>query len=142
MIRTERPGWNDYFLDIAQAVAMRADCRRRRIGAVLVKGNRIRSTGYNGAPAGRPGCLDGNCPRGLLTYEQCRIESAYTNCIAVHAEANALLYASREDTEGGTLYLTAKPCHDCGKLIAGSGISRVVWSNGERIVSTDTRNLY
>jgi dCMP deaminase len=60
-----RPDWDGYFLGIASAVAARADCTRRQVGAVIVKGNRIVSTGYNGAPSGLPGCLtDGRCPRG------------------------------------------------------------------------------
>jgi dCMP deaminase len=61
---SNRPGWDSYFFGIADAVARRADCTRRRVGAVLVHDNRVVSTGYNGSPAGRPGCLDGACPRG------------------------------------------------------------------------------
>jgi dCMP deaminase len=61
----QRPGWDEYFLKIAEDVAARADCTRRQVGAVLVKRNRVLSTGYNGAPAGEPGCLtDRACPRG------------------------------------------------------------------------------
>lgn len=60
----ERPGWREYFLGVAEAVAARGDCTRRRVGAVLVQDHRIVSTGYNGAPRGAPGCLEGACPRG------------------------------------------------------------------------------
>lgn len=63
---TSRLGWDDYYLGIADAVAVRADCTRRKVGAIVVKDNSIISTGYNGAPPGEPGCLsDGACPRGL-----------------------------------------------------------------------------
>jgi len=62
---TTRPSWQDYYLGIADSVAVRADCTRRRVGAIVVKDNSIISTGYNGAPPGEPGCLsDGACPRG------------------------------------------------------------------------------
>lgn len=126
----ERPDWDDYFLAIAEVVSHRADCVRRQVGAVIVKHNRIVSTGYNGAPAGEDGCLsNGACPRAHS------LTKPYTNyddpkspgyCIAVHAEANALLYADRANTEGATLYCTDAPCGGCDKLIRGAGIVRVV----------------
>ena len=123
-----RPSWDEYFLGIAKAVSLRADCTRRRVGAVIVVDGRIVSTGYNGAPAGAPGCLSvGACPRGKLTYEQQPADRDYGLCVAVHAEANALLYAYR-DVRGATLYCTDKPCVDCAKLIAGAGIKEVVWN--------------
>lgn len=129
-----RPGWDPYFLAVARAVAKRGDCRRRQVGAILVQGRRICATGYNGAPAGRPGCLDGHCPRGLASLDQVPRDAPYeggeATCIAVHAEANALLYADRRDTEGGTLYLTDAPCAACRKLISGAGVIRVVWPHG------------
>ena len=91
-----RPGWDEYFVNIARAVAERSDCRRRKVGAVLVDtGRRIVGTGYTGAPSGHPGCLEGACPRGLLSYDEVKEFSAYDSgpgrCISVHAEANALL---------------------------------------------------
>ncbi len=111
-----------YFLGIAIAVAARSDCERSRVGAVVVKDRRIRATGYNGAPAGKPGCL--TCPRRLSGVEP---GTDYSNCVAVHAEANALLYCDREDLIGATLYITRAPCYACEKLIAASGIVRVVY---------------
>jgi dCMP deaminase len=120
----QRPSWDDYFLNIADAVAQRADCTRRRVGAVVVKKNRIVSTGYNGAAAGGPSCLGGECPRGLDLHAPSTPD--YSNCIAVHAEANALLYADRDKCEGATIYVTDAPCIECTKLIYGAGISHVV----------------
>lgn len=127
-ISKKRPDWDVYFLDIAMAVEARADCTRRQVGAVIVDADhRILSTGYNGAPSGKPGCLSfGACPRGRKDYDEVKALSAYDDCIAIHAEANALLYA-RTSLVGATIYVTCKPCNDCAKLIAGSGIVRTVF---------------
>lgn len=127
-----RPDWDTYFLDIARAVAARADCTRRLVGAVIVdQQHRIVATGYNGAPAGAPGCLTaGACPRGQQGFDAVPPGSSYdtgpSSCIAVHAEANALLYADGHRTRGATLYVTSEPCDGCARLIAGAGITRVV----------------
>lgn len=126
-VAAERPSWDEYFLNIARQVSTRADCRRAQHGAVIAKHNRIVSTGYNGSPAGGPSCLAGECPRGLLTAEQmAHLTADYSNCIAIHAEANAIAYASRADTEGATIYVTGASCDMCSKLIAAAGIARVV----------------
>lgn len=134
-----RPEWDDYFLGIAEAVSMRGECSRRRVGAVLVKadasGRRlIRATGYNGAPAGAPSCLKGACPR---AFSNAKPGSSYDtgagSCIAVHAEGNVLLYASPENCEDATLYLTDEPCGGCERLILGAGVARVVYPDGEWI---------
>lgn len=125
-----RPDWDIYFMGIALAVSVRSDCERRKVGAVVVKDRRIRGTGYNGAPAGEPGCE--SCPR--RTSGVCPGSSYDTGagaCVAVHAEANALLYCDREDLIGATLYLTDAPCEGCQKLIRGAGVTRVVWPEGE-----------
>lgn len=133
----ERLGWDDYFLGIAQAVSLRADCTRRQVGAVAVdRRHRIVSTGYNGAPAGKPGCLtEAACPRGQTSLSAVPPGSSYDtgagSCIAVHAEANALLYAY-QDLTGGTMYCTDEPCDGCARLIEGAGILRVVYPKVER----------
>lgn len=127
-----RPSWDDYFLGIARAVAERADCTRRKVGAVVVDPqHRILATGYNGAPAGEPGCLTaGACPRGRESLQSVSPGSSYDtgpgSCIAVHAEANALLYADGWHLRGATLYCTEEPCGGCARLIAGAGIAHVV----------------
>ena len=138
-----RPSWEEYFLGIAVAVAARADCRRARYGAVIVdKGNRIISTGYNGGPSLGPSCLRGQCPRGLLSAEQLAHNSAdYSNCVAVHAETNAIAYA-RSDCRGAVMYIAEadgnhhSPCDACSKLIIAAGISLVVWGNGGHLAVT------
>lgn len=129
----ERPNWDDYFLSICKVVAARADCRRAKHGCVIVKDHRIVSTGYNGSPSGGASCLAGECPRGLLSDEQCRSLSSYENCFALHAEQNAIAYADRTDTRGATLYVTGIQCDMCRKLSRAAGITRVVWPGGEEI---------
>lgn len=117
-----RPDWREYFLDIARAVAKRSDCERDQVGAVVVKDRRIRATGYNGAPSGQPGCL--SCPR---RTSECAPGTPYDNCVAIHAEANALLYCDREDLIGATLYITRAPCYACEKLIAATGVEHIIY---------------
>ncbi|MGW1739974.1 deoxycytidylate deaminase [Nocardia sp. NPDC001965] len=119
--RVGRPDWNEYFLGIAKAVSVRSDCERDKVGAVVVKDRRIRATGYNSAPAGRPGCS--SCPR---RTSGCEPGSSYDNCVAVHAEANALLYCDRTDLLDAVLYITRKPCYACTKLIQAAGIINVI----------------
>lgn len=128
-----RPSWDEYFLLLASIVSLRADCRRRKCGAVIVKDRRIIATGYNGSPAGdERSCLAGDCPRGLLTREERpgheQGNSDYSDCIALHCEMNAIAYANREDCVGATLYLNGvPPCNMCSKLIRAAGIERIVW---------------
>lgn len=120
-----RPTWDEYFLTIAAAVASRSDCERDKVGAVVVKDRRIVGTGYNGAPAGEPGCV--SCPRRTSGVEPGSSYGVGVGiCIAVHAEGNALLYTDRADLIGATLYVTRAPCYDCSKLIKAAGIARVV----------------
>lgn len=126
----KRPDWDEYFLNIAFAVATRADCSRRKVGCVIVdEQHRIVSAGYNGAPSGKPGCLEGACPRGQLSYSELKEHTSYDEgpglCISIHAEANALLYAGAM-VRGCTAYVTDEPCPTCAKLLLGAGISTVV----------------
>jgi dCMP deaminase len=149
----KRPDWDEYFLGVARAVAARADCTRRLVGAILTDPvtHDILFTGYNGAPRGEPGCLTaGACPRGHHYYFQPENTCACGNtwpchlsaesgadydvgggfCIAIHAEENVLLCAGRA-ASGKYMYVTHKPCHMCMRLINGAGIPRVVWPGGE-----------
>jgi dCMP deaminase len=90
---------------------------------VIVKNRRIRSTGYNGAPSGHAHCDEGACPRASAEASS---GWDYDSCIAIHAEANAILYSSPEEREGSSIYITGVPCFTCSKLIANSGITEVV----------------
>ncbi len=124
----ERLSWDAYFLGIARAVSRRADCSRRRVGAVIVgEDHRIVSTGYNGSPPGGPSCLLGDCPRGNSSVTPgSSYDTGAGSCIAVHAEANAIIWADPSRLAGSTLYCTHAPCDGCGRLIAGAGIVRIV----------------
>ena len=133
MVRRDK---HNYYLDMAQVALERSTCLRRHFGAVIVKNDVIISTGYNGAPRGRANCIDlnycirqqRNIPRGTQ-YELCR---------AIHAEANAIIAASREEMIGSTLYLVgrdaqtgdimkdADSCPMCKRQIINAGISQVV----------------
>lgn len=139
-----RPDWDTYFLGIAEAVAARSDCERSKVGAVVVKEKRIRATGYNAGPAGKPSCE--SCPRRNACVEAgvSDYDSGPTRCVAIHAEANALLYCDRGDLVGSTLYITREPCPGCSKLIEAAGISKVVTPDrlAEQIVTKpDTSKL-
>jgi dCMP deaminase len=120
---TQRTDWDRYFLNLARETATRSNCVRRQHGAVIVKNRRIRSTGYNGPPSGHPHCSEGACPRASGDTPS---GWNHDDCIAIHAEANAILYSSPEEREGATVYITGVPCFGCAKLIANSGIEEVV----------------
>lgn len=124
-----RTSWDATWLNVAGAVAARSACSRSQVGAVLVRGNRVVATGYNGPAKGYPadtekGCRDW-CERAAGTTPTAGAGYGYS-CPAIHAEANALLHASRSDTEGATMYVTHSPCAECAKLISNSGVVCVV----------------
>lgn len=127
-----RPDWHEYFLAVADAVAARADCTRRRVGAVIVDTDRrIVGTGYNGGPAGGKSCLAGECPRGTKSRDEVEPGSSYDTgagaCIALHAEQNALLYSDYTKRKGGAIYITCEPCEGCRRELSGSGLSFIYW---------------
>lgn len=127
-----RPDWDPYFIAIASTVALRSDCTRRQQGTVIVKDRRIISTGYIGVAPGRNGCLQGGCPRGLLSTDKLAAYSDYDSgpgmCISTHSEANALIFGDFSQMQGATLYTwPGEPCFNCRKLIQATGIERLVW---------------
>ena len=126
----------NYYLDIAQTVAERCTCLRKRYGAIIVKNDVILSTGYNGAPRGRENCIDLNyCMRDKLNIPR---GERYEMCRSVHAEANAIIAAARERMLGAVLYMVCvnpkdgslmagtSSCMMCKRLIINAGISKVV----------------
>jgi dCMP deaminase len=136
---TVRKSKINYYLDIAQAVAQRGTCLRRNYGAIIVNNDNIVSTGYVGAPRGRKNCCDlqycqrekMNVPRGER-YELCR---------SVHAEANAIIAAKRDEMMGGTLFLVgifadsqelvsdSCCCQMCKRMVINAGLEQVIVRN-------------
>lgn len=129
-VKHARPSWDEWGLILAEAVATRADCTRRKVGAVLMRPDHtIVSTGYNGGKPNGPSCLAGGCPRGRMSKEEVAPGSSYDTgagtCIALHAEQNALLRATWDEMQGATLYITDAPCDGCMRMINGTPINRI-----------------
>jgi len=107
-----------YYMNIAMAVRRKANCMKRKVGAILVRENRLISTGYNGTPEGVKNCLDGGCVR-CKDSKKYKRSTGYDVCICVHAEQNALITAARFGipVEGAIAYSTTRPCFDCTKSL-------------------------
>jgi dCMP deaminase len=122
---TERPKFDDIYMELAVNLAKRSHCLKRHVGAVLTKDTRIISIGYNGPPSGTHNCDEEwpevGCPR----------DSKGGCSLAIHAEQNAILYAVKNKTgvEGATLYVTLSPCLACSRIIFSMGIGRVIYLN-------------
>ena len=114
-----RPGWDEYFMEIARTVATRATCPRASVGCVLTRDRRILTTGYNGAPKGVAHCTEVGC---LLVNDHCQR--------VTHAEANAVVQAALHgiSIEGATAYCTHQPCINCSKLLISAGVSKIVYA--------------
>lgn len=123
------PEPDDYYMGIALAVRRRANCKGSRVGAIIVKNNRIISTGYNGVPEGMKNCLEDGCLRCTNPKKRFPSGKGYDLCICVHAEQNALLAATRFGiaVEGAHLYTTMQPCYGCAKELLQAHISRVFY---------------
>ena len=132
----ERISKENYYLDIAQTVASRSTCLRRKYGAIIVGNDIIISTGYNGAPRGRKNCCDlGYCMRESLNIPR---GERYEMCRSLHAEQNAIIAASPERMQGAVLYLACIDsktgqlmggtccCQMCKRVVINAGISKVI----------------
>ena len=128
-MKQSRPSWDEYFLEIANLVATRSTCLRRKVGAVIVKDKRILSTGYNGAPRGLPHCLDIGCLREKLNIPH---GERHELCRGIHAEQNAIIQAATSGTniDSSILYSTHFPCSLCIKMIINSGIRKIFYLEG------------
>jgi dCMP deaminase len=120
-----KPSFDDIYMELAENLAKRSHCVKAQVGAVLTKDTRIVSLGYNGPPAGTHNC-DIEWP-----VEGCPRDSKGSCSLALHAEQNAILYASKNNVsiEGSTLYVTLSPCISCARVIYTTGIKRVYYLN-------------
>lgn len=109
--------YDQAYLRMALEWGKLSHCKRKQVGALIVRDNMIISDGYNGTPSGFPNC--------------CEDDNGDTHWYVLHAEANAILKVAKstQSAKGATLYLTLSPCKECSKLILQSGISRVVFIN-------------
>lgn len=113
-----RPSFDDYFMSIARVVATRATCPRKQVGSVIVVDRQIAATGYNGALPGLPHCTDVGCM--LDNFHCVRVN---------HSECNAIAQAAKHGVrlDGAAIYVTASPCWPCFRMIAASGIKRIIF---------------
>jgi dCMP deaminase len=121
-----RPTWDEYFMEIMQAVSKRATCDRGRAGALIVRDHHILTTGYVGAPPGLPSCDEIGHQMKSVTHEDGHVTQ---HCVrTTHAEANAIIQAAKigVSVDKATLYCRMTPCATCAKTIIGAGIKRVV----------------
>ena len=127
--RDARENRHKYFMNIALAVRLRANCKGNRVGAIIVLDNRIISTGYNGTPENMVNCLDGGCYRCANRDKAYKSGEAYDLCICVHAEQNAILAAARFgiSTAGSTMYTTMRPCFGCAKEMLQAQVRTVYY---------------
>lgn len=122
----KRPSWDEYFMEIARAVAKRATCDRGRSGCVIARDKQILVTGYVGSPPGLPHCDDVGHQMKTVTHEN---GEQSQHCVrTTHAEQNAVIQAAKigVSIDGGTLYCKMTPCTVCAKMIVSAGIKRVV----------------
>lgn len=121
-----RPTWDETWMDVARSIAQRSLCVKAKVGAVIVSADNLdMTTGYNGPPSGY---RHGNQPCSIWCRRTTTLTPApdYSDCTTIHAESNALLKSDYTRRRGGTIYITSHPCWGCAKLIANSGLSRVV----------------
>ena len=121
----ERISLDETYIEICRIVAKRSTCLKRKVGAVLVAEGRLISSGYNGAPRKIKNC----CDSGVCIRENSNSGTNLQNCLAVHAEQNAIANAAYYGikTENSTLYCTTKPCSFCAKLLINAGIKEVIY---------------
>ncbi len=135
-----RPDWDEYFMHIARIVALRSNCVKRKVAAIIIKDKRIISTGYNGTPRGVTNCNEGGCPRcNSLAASGTRLDE----CVCSHGEENAIVQAAYHgiSIKDGVLYTTFAPCLQCTKMIVNAGIREVVFNAHYPLNDTAVRIL-
>jgi len=122
-----RPSWHEYFMLLAKLLSVRSTCNSRKVGAVIVRNNRVLATGYNGAVHGAPHCIDQGPDFCLRRRIGAHDADKYNYCISSHAEVNAVDQAARFgiSLEGAALYCTLEPCNWCFKQLIQAGIREI-----------------
>ncbi|MFH0790648.1 MAG: cytidine/deoxycytidylate deaminase family protein [Candidatus Omnitrophota bacterium] len=126
---SNRPSWDEYFIEVAHLVAKRSTCLRRHVGAVAVRDKRILATGYNGAPSGLAHCENVGCIR-----QRMKIPSGERQelCRALHAEQNVVIQAliHKVDLKDSSIYVTNQPCVICSKILISTGVKEIIIADG------------
>jgi dCMP deaminase len=123
----QRLSWHQYFMTITRQVAERSTCTRAKVGAVIVRDKNILATGYNGAPAGMPHCIDVGC---LIYQSKTPDGEIEENCFrTIHAEINAIAQAAKNGSsiKDGSIYITHTPCIHCLKVLVNTGIKDIFY---------------
>ena len=130
MTEDKRVNWDTYFMGLADAAKIRANCSRREVGSILVRGHDVVSLGYNGTPAGTLNCFEGGCERCAGDWPS---GERYDLCMCVHAEINSILMAARQglSTRDTTMYITIAPCMSCIKEIIQAGVLKIIHGGSE-----------
>src|ERR1051325_2291743 len=134
---SERLSGHQYFTTITQQVAGRSTCPRAKVGAVIVREKNILATGYNGAPAGLPHCLDVGC---LVYTSRTPTGELEENCFrTIHAEINAIAQAAKNGAtiRDADIYITHTPCIHCLKVLINTGIRRVFYEREYKLHTLD-----
>ncbi|TAK05373.1 dCMP deaminase family protein [Patescibacteria group bacterium] len=129
MDHAARPGWDDYFMNIAGEVARRSNCLTRQVAAIVVRDRRIISTGYNGTPRNTKNCFEGGCPRCAVRTDA-SAGTKLEECTCSHGEENAIVQAAYHgiSLKDAVLYSTFSPCLLCAKMIINAGIKEVIYT--------------
>lgn len=130
MSRIDKTNW---YFELCDIICKRSTCIRKQVGAIIVKEGRILTTGYNGAPSGMGHCIDiGKCSRPKEDWDGIN----YVNCMAIHAEQNAMLQAAKFgiSIDGADIFVTTKPCIICLKMLKGSGIRNCSYKDKHGVI--------
>jgi len=134
---SNRPSWHQYFMTITRQVAERSTCERAKVGAVIVRDKNILATGYNGAPAGMPHCIDVGC---LMYQSKTPNGETEENCFrTIHAEMNAIAQAAKNGStiKDASIYITHTPCIHCLKVLVNTGIKSIYYEKPYKLHTLD-----
>lgn len=137
MDHAARPGWDDYFMNIAGEVARRSNCLTRQVAAIVVRDRRIISTGYNGTPRNTKNCFEGGCLRCAKRTED-TAGTKLEECTCSHGEENAIVQAAYHgiSLKDSVLYSTFSPCLLCAKMIINAGVKEVIYTADYPLAAT------